>query len=322
LYTFLHEGGHAIIAILYGGKIDNFILGLNAHVQHSGANFTHFGEALLYVNGVVLPVIFIIIALFFYKHSIDNIWYHFGYYVATISVAFSCLPWAIIPIISLFTSPPESDDVTRFMNIVGSYPLIMVLIVILIMILLTFLAYKRGLISKLKVIFSEKIKKQSVSKKTILIRVIVGMCVVVIVAIPYSRLQKSNPVLKSYYAMEVSSTTETLVLPFEVSTNGQYDMDLELQASGFLTDIRICDENGILVYQNISETFSLESILNFDKGDYEMSFIFLTSPDTMIKHFNTMGYDFNKNTIEQLSALYDKVSKTSSYPIEFSASIH
>jgi len=28
LYTLLHEGGHALVAIMYGGKIDNFVLPL------------------------------------------------------------------------------------------------------------------------------------------------------------------------------------------------------------------------------------------------------------------------------------------------------
>ena len=46
LYTFLHEGGHALVGIIYGGKIDRFVLGFDAHVTIHGAKFTQLGESL------------------------------------------------------------------------------------------------------------------------------------------------------------------------------------------------------------------------------------------------------------------------------------
>jgi len=32
LYTFLHEGGHALVALMYGGTVENMVLGFNAHI--------------------------------------------------------------------------------------------------------------------------------------------------------------------------------------------------------------------------------------------------------------------------------------------------
>ena len=71
-YTLLHEGGHAITAILYGGKVDKLVLGLNAHVTYSGVNHTRYSEILNNAVGAVLPVLFLIIALFIYHTQIKN----------------------------------------------------------------------------------------------------------------------------------------------------------------------------------------------------------------------------------------------------------
>lgn len=57
LYTLLHEGGHALVGIIYGGRIDSFVLGFNAHVAIREANFTQIGESLFNSAGVLLPAI-------------------------------------------------------------------------------------------------------------------------------------------------------------------------------------------------------------------------------------------------------------------------
>jgi len=155
LYTFLHEGGHALVAIMCGGKICKFVLGLNAHVETTGASFTLFSEALFISMGVLLPVIFLIIVLAIYKPQIEYTFYHIFYGILSLSITSSLLAWVIIPFIALFTLPPTGDDVTRFLDITDLYPLTVLFTAVLIIVALVFLIYKKGLIGKLKEIIYE-----------------------------------------------------------------------------------------------------------------------------------------------------------------------
>ena len=154
LYTAIHEGGHAIIALIYGGKIDNFVLGFNAYVSHHGTTFTVFGAALHDAAGMLLPTILGIIAICFYSNKIKSISYHICYLLVYISLPGSILSWVGIPIISMFAQPPQGDDVTKFLSVTGFHPLLVSLGAILLMGLLVFLAYRKGIYRKAKEIFA------------------------------------------------------------------------------------------------------------------------------------------------------------------------
>lgn len=148
LYTLLHEGGHALVAIMYGGKIDNFVLGFNAHVTYSGVNFTQFGESLCNSAGVLLPTVILAIALIFYNRNIRNLIYHYIYALCTIMICSSFFAWVAIPLISLFTTTSAADDVTKFLRVSGLNPLLVSLISLILIFILELTAYKKGLYSK------------------------------------------------------------------------------------------------------------------------------------------------------------------------------
>lgn len=124
LYTFLHEGGHALVGIIYGGKIDRFVLGFDAHVTIHGAKFTQLGESLFNLAGTLLPVICLVVALILYNRNIKNLVYHFIYAESTIMIIGSLIAWIAIPVISLFTAPPSYDDVSKFMEVSDLNPLL------------------------------------------------------------------------------------------------------------------------------------------------------------------------------------------------------
>ena len=68
LYTFLHEAGHAIVIMAYGGTVENFVFGnFNAHVSSNGGLFTAFGTALNHIAGMLLPTIVGAIIIGFYN---------------------------------------------------------------------------------------------------------------------------------------------------------------------------------------------------------------------------------------------------------------
>ena len=321
-YTFLHEGGHAIIAILCGGKIDGFVLGANAHVRTSGANYTLVSEALFNAAGILLPVIFLIIALVVYKPAMKQTFYHMFYGYLWVGITGSLLAWVVIPLIALFTLPPAGDDTTKFLKITGVHPLIVSLLAILIIILFVVIAYKKGLLEKLKEIICDisnetKINEVKFLKLKLFIAIVVGIMVVivgVIVLVP-------KPAFETSFKMEVNGVTEDVKVPFELKESKLYSMDMELTTKGILTDVQIYNENGIKVLQNICERFSNNSSMNLEKGKYVLVLTFLQSPIEMQEHIKSMGYNIETSILDQLEEIYTINSQDESYPYSFSATI-
>ena len=322
LYTLLHEGGHALVAISYGGKVNKLTLGLNAHVQTAGTNFTTFSEALFNSAGALLPVIFLIIALVIYKPKINNIFYHIFYGLLSLNIIGSLLAWVTVPLIALFTLPPAGDDITKFLNITGLHPLFVSLIALLIISTLIFIIYKKGLFGKTKeiycILFQESRNKVS---KVFLIRLLIGIALGAGIAVVSFSMLRPKPVLETSFSMEVSPTTEDMKLPFKVGKSKLYSMDLELTAKGHITDIQIYTENGTLVYQNICEWFTLGTSLDLEKGNYILVLTFLKDDISMQEHFKAKGYKFEAGVVEKLKDMYKNNNSVENYPISFSATI-
>lgn len=125
LYTILHEAGHAIVIISCGGTINTFhILGLDAHVASHGESFSVFCAALNNAAGMLLPIIIGAAALGFYRPNTRFHGYHLCYFLGSVSLLFSALVWVAFPVVSLFTALPQSEDVTKFLNITDFHPLL------------------------------------------------------------------------------------------------------------------------------------------------------------------------------------------------------
>lgn len=312
LYTLLHEGGHALVGILYGGKVDRMVLGLNAHVSISGAEYSRTGLALLNVAGLLLPVLFLVVALAVYQAKIKSALYHFFYGVLWMAISGSLLAWVIIPIIALFGTPPQGDDVTKFMTNTGLNPMIMILAAILIVAGLIILALKKGLFTTIAGILrpllrAEPQKKEKVPLPRIAFRMILGIALLLVVILAGFRILTSQPVLETRFSMTVTQQTGDLKLPFEVKRSKHYDMSLSLDASGMLTDIQIYNEEGQLIYQNLAEYFTFDGNgnLELEQGQYEMVLTFLMNPQDMEEHFRMMGYDFDEEAIATLAGVFD-----------------
>lgn len=321
-YTFLHEGGHALVAIMCGGKVDKMALGLNAHVQTSGASFTIFSEALFSSAGVLLPVLFLIIALVFYNPEINNILYHISYGFLSLIITGSLLAWVIIPIISLFTLPPAGDDVTKLLDITHLYPLTVALTALLIIVSLVFFIYKKELFGKIKdtfceLVISNQYKHSKIFRVYLIIGIVLGS---IIVAAGLNILMPKTSFEKSL-SIEVNSTTNDVKLPFKVERSKLYSMELGLEAKGILTDIQIYSEDGTMIYQNVCEWFTIGTSLNLKKGNYVIVLTFLKNPMAMQEHFKVKGYNYKADTVEQLKDVYEMSSLADNYQVSFSAVI-
>jgi hypothetical protein len=321
-YTLLHEGGHALVAIMCGAKVDKFVLGQNAHVQTSDATFTIFSEALMYSMGALLPVIFLIIALVVYNPKIKYTSYHIFYGFISLSITGSLLAWVMVPFISLFTLPPAGDDVTKFLNITSLHPLIVMITALLIIIALVFLIYKRGLIGKIKEINCELLQaNRCKDRKVLLIRWFIGISLGVLISVVGFSVLVPKPVFETSLSMEVKSATENVKLPFKIEKSKFYSMNLELEAKDILTDIQIYTDNGTLIYQNICEWLTLGTSLKLEKGNYVFVLTFLKDLTGMQEHFKSKGYTFKADVLERLKAIYNKNNSVDNYPVSFSVTI-
>ncbi|MDR2600239.1 MAG: hypothetical protein LBC73_08190, partial [Oscillospiraceae bacterium] len=124
LYAFLHEAGHALVGLAYGGSIVNFVFwNFNAHVVINGAEYTAFGLALFHVAGLLLPILVYILALCFYNPKRKPVLYHICYIIATVSLIWSLASWVVMSFMSIFTILP-GEDVWKFIDSTGFHPLL------------------------------------------------------------------------------------------------------------------------------------------------------------------------------------------------------
>ncbi|HHW01000.1 MAG TPA: hypothetical protein GXX36_15810 [Clostridiaceae bacterium] len=322
LYTLLHEGGHALVGIIYGGRINNFVLGFDAHVAVSGANFTQIGESLFNAAGVLLPAICLAVALIFYNRNVKSIIYHYLYAICSIMITGSFFAWVAIPVISLFTTLPAGDDVSKFLNVSGLNPLLISLIAFLLMFLLVLVACKKGLYSKIKENLSalSQVRHRNLNKRqtvvVVLVFILFGSAIFV-----FNQTLLRNKVFETSFSMNVHDDLKDVKMSFAVDTNKTYKMNMKLDAEGMLTDIQIYDDKGNKVYQNICEWFTYDSHLSLNAGNYQFVLTFIRNPEVMAQYFEEKGYEFSQEELDGLKKLLAKKRNEEFIPVSFSAVI-
>jgi len=322
LYTLLHEGGHALVAIIYGGRIESFVLGFSAHITQSGANFTRIGQSIFNSAGTLLPVFSLVVALKFYNRKVNNLIYHYIYAGISIAITSSLFAWVAIPIMSLFTAPPAGDDVSKFLEVSGLNPLLVSFIALLLIFLLALIIYKKGLYSKIieylktlpQVEPTKLNKRQTISLVFIIVLLssIAFMCYKMLI---------HDKVFETTFSINVRDKREVVKMPFTVETNKSYKMNLRLGAEGILTDVQIYDDNGHIVYQNISEWFKLSTSLDLKQGNYLFVLTFIRDPEVMMQYFEEKKYEFSQKQIDELKKILKKNPDVEYIPVSFSAVI-
>jgi len=117
LYTTLHEGGHALVGLAFGGRITDFnvnFFDLSAHVGIDGT-FTASQSAAINVAGVSIPVFswLLLMLLLPKKNSLTVQWVKI---IFTMGFLNTLLAWIVIPLLALSNSAPPPDDVTHFIT--------------------------------------------------------------------------------------------------------------------------------------------------------------------------------------------------------------
>lgn len=124
LYTLLHEGGHAIMGLLFGGTITSFsanFFNLSAHVGIDG-EFTLLQNALISAAGVSFPLLLVMLYLLASRKSDEPVmnWFRLILFIGTVN---TLLAWIVIPVLVLL-GQTASDDSFNFLNYTGFHPLI------------------------------------------------------------------------------------------------------------------------------------------------------------------------------------------------------
>jgi membrane-associated protease RseP (regulator of RpoE activity) len=99
-YTFLHEGGHALFAVIFGGKITEFninFLGGFPHVSWGG-EFGNYKRAVISIAGPLIPYVLWVITVFMLRKNQNNL-IKMIMFIASMGVLGSFIPNIIIHIL-------------------------------------------------------------------------------------------------------------------------------------------------------------------------------------------------------------------------------
>lgn len=118
-YTFLHEGGHALMAWGFGAKVTTFdisILG-NPHVKYSG-DLTDLQRAAISLAGPLLPLLAWFVFMLFVNKKRDLFFQKVAFIVSGAMVG-SLVPNIFIPVIHEFGGNTARQDMGKFLTHTG-----------------------------------------------------------------------------------------------------------------------------------------------------------------------------------------------------------
>ena len=282
--TFLHEVAHALVILLYSGKIHEFRIFPNAFVSAADINFTAVGGILFHISGVLLPMIIGIIAILLYNPSVKFMGYHSCYAVGSILLALTATRWVAIPFISLLTAPPPNDDVTKFMKETGFPPLLISLSALIIIGSFLLLTCKKGIWMRT----IENLNNLSGSQ-AVWLRIVSVFAVIVLVgavsALDYRKY--FNAVFNTSFTIENAIEAKNREIQFTLNETRTYTIEVNTQSQGFVTALLLINENGDVIEQNISEKFQFGWGRDLFKGDYTIKLIFLADNEEVEQFLNS-----------------------------------
>ena len=319
-YVFIHELGHAIAAIAAGGRVIRLSVAL-AHTWYEGVGTAPWVASLVHIAGMLLPVLLLLAGLIFYRREIGGFCCQLTYGLFLVMTAASVLSWVFLPILSLFADLPPDDDVIKFLESSGLPPLAVTLLgVILIAGLLLIAAAKgmpRAVLCAVKTAMEETGGKGVTSSRTVGMVSAVMLGLIAVTAALEAPVLMSPPVLSLTISDPVTEKNCERKFSFMAPEDRTYDYEIELAASGYLTDIRIQDAEQDLVYENIAESISARGDLYLSAGEYTIYLTHLLDPEEFEGYCQAMGYTFDGDAqmIERLKAAYENEKQEPSFSL-------
>lgn len=311
-YIFIHELGHGIVVIASGGRITRLSIAL-ARTWYDGADTSPWAVSLNNIAGMLLPVLLSLAGLFFYQNKVRSFIYQFAYGLFLVMTTSSVLVWIFLPVISLFAQTSPTDDVTRFLVSSNLPPLLVAVMgIIIIALLISFAFVKKlpqGFICSLKTAINTKNNESVSSKKALALLstvLLILISITVLLEIPFLL---SQPIIRLTISDAITSTDYESKFAFVVPESKEYKYDIKLEASGYLTDIRIQDEAQNVLYQTLAESISTQGNLTLSAGEYTIYLTHLQDLEAFDHYCQTMDYTFDGDTetINSLKSTYENI---------------
>lgn len=125
-YTFLHEGGHALMGLLFGQSLTEFDVSfwdLSAHVVMTNGDLTQSQLAIRSMAGAGVPLLIWVIFINLTPRK-SSFTLELLKLLSSMAVINTLLVWIILPLLFLFDKAP-SDDVTYFLRYSQVPPLLL-----------------------------------------------------------------------------------------------------------------------------------------------------------------------------------------------------
>lgn len=183
VYIIIHEGGHVLAALLFGGKITSFNINiLNPGMSYSG-NFSGLGYSIIHLSGFGLPFILWFIFISLIPGETDNLIIEYLKVYSAV-IIFTIIPGIIIPILDLFGNAPQGDDITKFLNRSGFNSFAVSLVFLALFILSFYIWLKKT--NNIKKILLSQDNCYQVNKDTFKPMIALSLVLMLLVLFPWS----------------------------------------------------------------------------------------------------------------------------------------
>jgi len=268
---------------------------------------------------MLLPTIIGAIAICLYNPKINFIGYHICYLLGSVSLIFSMFAWIIIPAISLFAIPPQGDDVTKFLDVVGIHPLFISLGILLLVTAFVFLVYKKSIFSRIKKVVLWLRKSEKIDRKRIFLAIGIGLLSMAIACFAIYNTAFPSVVFSTWIVTDNTLENTYRECTFEIEKDKTYSVNISILSQGIITAARVADESGELVYQNLAEDFTADFNIGLQKGIYTLSLTYLVD-------YEAVGHFFESTTqsdmLQEWSSYYKEVlGRETNYSASFSIKI-
>ena len=145
LYILCHETGHAAVAYICGADTIHISIA-GAYMNSSGGSYNRVTSAMLNIAGMLLPAMISIIYLFLYQRKKDSLIYRLFSFLLVAAFSIPAAAWILVPVLYMLGKAPMGDDVTKFLDVTGMNPVILILLAAGLLAVSIFLAWRRGLI--------------------------------------------------------------------------------------------------------------------------------------------------------------------------------
>lgn len=145
LYILCHEAGHAAVAYFCGADTIHISI-TGAYMNSSGGSYNRVTSAMLNIAGMLFPAVISIIYLLLYKREKGSLFYRLFSFLLVAAFSMPAAAWILVPVLYMLGKAPVGDDVTKFLDVTGMNPVILILLAAGLLAASIFLAWRKGII--------------------------------------------------------------------------------------------------------------------------------------------------------------------------------